>query len=289
MHHSTRQAQLIWHQSQNKTGHQRHVRAVLDPGVLYTLNPKWRQTADAKFADKVFAGLSFELRWDKRSRHSQDYSVCRGAWNNVSSGSTVCSDSLFQRLPLYRTPCFHVREKELCFFFSFQERNCIQTLNIVQRLWNHPFWVFLWLFSCFVATEQRVNEAALRRQSHPIQHSSPLSGSDFKLGHTVCKHCNHWTEAVQCVKVAAVLWTATIIAACVASPSEAWSLWPDVTWISTASARRLSLPVSLALRETRLRAFGRLKPVHLYLLLTQSTCARAWNAIKNTIFCFIRA
>lgn len=194
-------------------------------------------------------------------------------------------------VPYPMFPC--ERKGVVCFFcFFFQGRNCIQTLNIMhlqfQRLWNHPFWVFLWLFSCFVATEQRVNKGALRRQSYPIQHSSPLSGSDFKLGHTVCKHCNHWTEAVQCVKVAAVLWTATIIAACVESPSEAWSLWPDVTWISTASAHRLSLPVPLALRETRLRALGRLKPVHLFLLLTQSTCAHALNAIKNTLFCFIR-
>lgn len=60
----------------------------------------------------------------------------------------------------------------------------------------------------------------LRGRDEPIELDSPLNGCDFKLGHTVCKHCNRWTEAVQCVKAVAVLWTETIITAHVESHFE---------------------------------------------------------------------
>lgn len=86
----------------DKTNPQRHREALLDPIVLHALNLKRRQNAAAKSADKVFIGWSFQWCLDKSIWHSQDYSVCREDWNNVSSGYTVCPNwsSLFQRLPL---------------------------------------------------------------------------------------------------------------------------------------------------------------------------------------------
>lgn len=63
-------------------------------------------------------------------------------------------------------------------------------------------------------------QGKLRGRNGPIELDSPLNGCDFKLGHTVCKHCNRWTEAVQCVKSVAVFWTETIITAHVESHFE---------------------------------------------------------------------
>lgn len=111
------------------------------------------------------------------------------------------------------------------------------------------FWEFSKFF-CFIATGQKkkrnIKKAVI---FYPTQ-----VPSEWKWFHT-WSYCNHWTETVQCVKVAAVLWTRSIITAYVESHFEPTSPWPDLTltWIYTTSAHHRLKLLLLSFSHTLLK------------------------------------
>ncbi len=79
--------------------------------MLYTLNLKRWENAGAKSADKVFVGLGFQLRLDKRPDTAKITQSVERTGTTCPLGSTVCSGSFVSTPPAtVRTPCFQVRQ-----------------------------------------------------------------------------------------------------------------------------------------------------------------------------------
>lgn len=140
MYHATRRTHLA-----SKDAIKGIYKHFLTQECFASLNPKWRQDAAAKSADKVFVGLSFRQRLDKRAWHGQDYSVCRRLEHHVLW--VYCMFRPFVSTPptTVRSPCFQVRQNGKSFIRKTSSTH--QTLRETIpgskcRLMNHPFECF---------------------------------------------------------------------------------------------------------------------------------------------------
>lgn len=217
-HYETSPAHLA--PKSNKTNHRRHLQAALDPGVLCALNLKRRGNAPAKCADKVLVGFSSQWRLDKSVWRGQDYSDLQEQhvlwiYCMLRPGFFVSGPPTTSKSPCFGGSCSFLHGKR-----HLDVKNCVmqhraQSVDCCIQ------------FFPLQSIRKREKEAPRGRALPP---STTCLWMEVILSLVIlyAKGCNHRTGAVQCVKVAAVLWTETIITVS-RLPAEPWCLWPDVT------------------------------------------------------------
>lgn len=133
--------------------------------------------------DLVFSCLLIKK---KKVHHCQSYPV----WNNVSSGSTVCSD----RTSVATPPCWSKAEgtvNSLDGKLLLHVEHClIQSLAALANLWNHRLSDFQSFLLHMWASEASPSN------------TPPLWRKWSEPGHTVPKHWNHQAQVIQCACLA---------------------------------------------------------------------------------------